>query len=114
MTELLLLTTALQPFITCPARSAGVPLLPALPTAQWYLPQPLILNKGPGFGVQSNQFGFIISWATNTSVIVEAVTNLSNPVWLPVSTNTLVSGASNFSDPQSANFPDRFYRLRSP
>jgi hypothetical protein len=85
----------------------------SLPTALWYLSNPLILNKGPGFGVQSNQFGFAISWATNVPVVVEAATNLSNPVWMPVSTNTLVNGVSYFGDPQSANLPARFYRLRS-
>jgi hypothetical protein len=84
------------------------------PTALWYLPNPLILNQGPGFGVQSNHLGFTVSWATNVSVVVEACTNLSNPVWMPVSTNTLVSGTSYFSDPQRANLPARFYRLRSP
>jgi len=85
-----------------------------LHTALWFLPQPLILNQGPGFGVQSNQFGFTISWATNALVVVEACTNLSNPAWLPVSTNTLTGGTSYFSDPQPANLPCRFYRLRSP
>jgi len=82
------------------------------PTAPWFLPQPLILSQGPGFGVRSNHFGFTISWATNASVVVEACTNLTNPVWLPVSTNTLVSGTSYFSDPQPANLPGRFYRLK--
>ena len=85
-----------------------------VPTALWFLPQPLILNQGPGFGVQSNRFGFIISWATSAPVVVETCTNLSNPNWLSVSTNTLISGASLFSDPQSSNYPARFYRLRSP
>jgi BspA type Leucine rich repeat region (6 copies) len=84
-----------------------------LPTALWLLPNPLILS-GPSFGVQTNQFGFIISWATNRSVVVEAATNLANLVWSPVSTNTLTSGSSYFSDPQWTNYPERFYRLRSP
>jgi hypothetical protein len=84
------------------------------PTALWFLPQPLILNQGPGFGVQSGQFGFTISWATNTTVVVKACTDLANPVWLAVSTNSLVGGTSYFSDPQPANLPSRFYRLRSP
>ena len=35
------------------------------PTALWFLPNPLILNYCPGFGVKTNRFGFIISWATN-------------------------------------------------
>ncbi len=81
-------------------------------TALWMLPQPLILNQGPAFGVQSNQFGFTISWATNVPVVVEACTNLANPAWLPVSTNTLVGGTSYFRDPQPANLPGRFYRLK--
>ena len=85
-----------------------------LPTALWSLPTPVILNNGPSFGVQTNRFGFIISWATNISVVVEASTNLANPVWSPVGTNTLTGGASYFSDPRWTNYPARFYRLRSP
>ena len=38
--------------------------------------------------------------------------SVSNPVWLPVSTNTLAGGTSYFSDPQPANLFSRFYRLR--
>jgi hypothetical protein len=84
-----------------------------LPTALWLLPNPLILS-GPSFGVQTNAFGFIISWATNRSVVVEAAANLESATWLPVSTNTLTGGWSYFSDPQWTNYPGRFYRLRSP
>jgi hypothetical protein len=83
-----------------------------LPTAPWFLPNPLILNNGPGFGVQPGGFGFTISWATNASVVVEACTNLANPVWLPVSTNTLTGGTSYFSDPHWTNYPERFYRVQ--
>jgi hypothetical protein len=64
--------------------------------------------------VQTNRIGFIISWATNISVVVEACTDLANPVWIPVSTNTLTGGSSYFSDPQWTNHPTRFYRLRAP
>ena len=85
-----------------------------VPTAPWILSYPTILNFEPYFGVQTNQFGFIISWATNTPVVVEASTDLSNPVWTPVATNTLTGGASYFSDSQWTNYPGRFYRLRSP
>jgi hypothetical protein len=85
-----------------------------LSTMPWMLPNPLILNNGPGFGAQTNCFGFTISWATNISVVVEASTDLANPIWSPVGTNTLISGSSCFSDPQWTNYPGRFYRLRSP
>ena len=58
-----------------------------LPTAPWFLPNPVILNNSASFGVQPGGFGFTISWATNASVVVQAATNLANPVWIPVSTN---------------------------
>jgi hypothetical protein len=81
-----------------------------LPTAPWFLPNPVILNNSAGFGVQPGGFGFTISWATNVSVVVEAATNLANPVWIPVSTNTLTGGTSYFSDPHWTNYPERYYR----
>ena len=84
------------------------------PTALWALPNPVILNHGPSFGVQTNGFGFIISWATNLSVVVEACTDLANPIWTPVGTNTLTGGSSYFSDPEWTNHPTRLYRLRTP
>jgi hypothetical protein len=80
------------------------------PTAPWFLPNPVILNGEPSFGVGANGFGFTISWATNASVVVEAATNLANPVWIPMSTSPLTSGTSYFSDPQWTNYPVRFYR----
>jgi len=65
--------------------------------------------------VTGGQFGFNISGPANTVIVLEACTDLAQPVWLPVSTNSLDgSGASSFSDSQSANYPARFYRFRSP
>lgn len=82
------------------------------PTAPWVLPYPVILTTTHNFGVQTNQFGFRISWATNASVVVEASTTLANPVWSPVSTNTLTDGWTYFSDVEWTNYPARFYRVR--
>ncbi len=80
-----------------------------LPTALW-LPQAQI---GDGsFGVRTNQFGFNIAWASGQTVVVEAATNLANPVWTPVATNILTSDSTYFSDPQWTNYPSRFYRLK--
>jgi hypothetical protein len=78
------------------------------------LPKPLILNNGPSFGVQNNSFGFIISWATNASVVVEACTNLDKPVWSPLATNTLNGGSFYFSETLQTNSSGRFYRISSP
>jgi hypothetical protein len=85
-----------------------------LPTAPWFLPNPVILNMEPGFGLQPGGFGFTISWATNASVVVEAATNLANPVWIPVSINPLTGGTNYFSDPQWTNYSARYYRLQMP
>jgi hypothetical protein len=83
-------------------------------TALWLLPNPLILNHSPGIGVHTNGFGFIISWATNVSLVVEASASLSIPAWSPVGTNALIEGWSYFSDPQWSNYTRRFYRIRLP
>ncbi len=70
--------------------------------------------KGPSFGVQANEFGSIISRATNSAIVVEACTNLANPNRSPVRTNTLTDGSAYFGDPQWTNHHTRLYRLRSP
>jgi hypothetical protein len=80
----------------------------------WLLPYPVILTGTPTFGVQSNQFGFLVSWATNASIIVDACTDMANPVWQPVATNALSNGTFYFSDPQWSNFLRRFYRVQTP
>jgi len=85
-----------------------------LQTAVWWLPNPVILTCGPSFGVQNNRFGFIISWATNISVVVEACANLASPVWTPLTNVTLTSGSVYFSDPQWTNYPGRYYGLGFP
>ena len=72
-------------------------------------------TSGTSFGVRTNRFGFNITTGTlGLVVVVEACTNLSNPVWQPVQTNTLTTGSAFFSDPQWTNYPGRYYRLRSP
>jgi len=81
------------------------------PAVLW-LPQ---AQTGDGnFGVRTNQFGFNINWASGQIVVVEACTDLANPIWTPVSTNTLTGGSFYFSDPDWANYSGRFYRFRSP
>jgi hypothetical protein len=76
-------------------------------------------NNDASFGVQSNQFGFNITGNSNLVVVVESCTNLANPIWSPVSTNTLntfigTNGISYFSDPLWTNYPCRFYGFSWP
>jgi hypothetical protein len=75
---------------------------------------PQVQTSGASFGVRTNQFGFTITGTSNILVVVEASTNLANPTWSALATNTLTSGSSYFSDPQWTNYPGRFYRLRWP
>jgi formylglycine-generating enzyme required for sulfatase activity len=79
-----------------------------LPTALW---RPLVETSGADLGVRTNQFGLNIAWASGQTVVVEACTNLANPIWSPVKTNTLSDGSSYFSDPQWTNYIRRFYRV---
>ena len=84
------------------------------PTASWLLPYPEIINVGRGQNRTAGGFAFTISWATNRSVVVEACTNLANPVWLPLQTNALVSGTNYFPDADGTNYSARFFRVGAP
>jgi uncharacterized delta-60 repeat protein len=59
----------------------------------------------------NGQFGFRAGGAAGQVVVIEASTNLRT--WTPLQTNTLGAAPLSFSDPQTALFPTRFYRLRS-
>jgi hypothetical protein len=85
--------------------------LTGLPIALW---TPRVQTSDGSFGVQANQFGFNINWTSGQIVVVEACTDLANPIWSPVQTNTLAGDSCYFSDPDWTNYPGRFYRLRSP
>jgi hypothetical protein len=81
------------------------------PTALWW---PQVQSSGASFGVRTNQFGFNINWVSGMTLVVEACTNLANPLWAPVGTNTLSGASFYFNDSQWTNYPARFYRLRWP
>jgi hypothetical protein len=82
------------------------------PTATWLqASQPTISGASFSRGGTGNGFEFTIAAAGGTSVVVEASTNLVS--WMPVATNSLVNGTNTFSDAQSQNFRNRFYRVRA-
>jgi hypothetical protein len=66
------------------------------------------------FGVRSNRFGFKVAGTANIAFVVEACTNLAAASWVPIQQYNLTNGSVYFSDPNWANFPGRFYRIRSP
>jgi hypothetical protein len=82
-----------------PGATGWGPFFSGAPTELWN-PQASALR------VTGGHFGFDITGPSNTVIVVEACTNLAQPVWLPVSTNALDgSGASTFSDSESAIYP---------
>lgn len=80
-----------------------------LPAVQW---RPQVLWDA-SFGVLTNAFGFNSVWASASGmvIVVEACTDLANPIWFPLQTNTLSNDTFYFSDPHWTNYLNRFYRL---
>jgi hypothetical protein len=94
-----------------PGTKGWGPTFGGRPTQPW---NPQVQTGDASFGVRTNRFGFTITGTSNLVVVVEASTSLQYPQWVPLGTNTLTGGSSNFSDPRWTNIPARFYRLRSP
>jgi hypothetical protein len=60
------------------------------------------------FSLTNGNFQFALVGPTGASCLIEATTNLFN--WTPLFTNTPFNGTLNFIDPQTPQFPKRFYR----
>jgi hypothetical protein len=61
--------------------------------------------------MQAKQFSFNVSGSAGATVVVQASTNIVNPVWVPIQTNTLTGTTGSFTDYQCTNYPGRFYRV---
>jgi len=73
---------------------------------------PLILTDDGQFGITDGSFGFNVQGQAGQVMVIEVSTNLLD--WLPLQTNTLGSGPFYFSDPDTTNFTQRFYRAVTP
>jgi hypothetical protein len=87
------------------ATNAGVPAL---------LWNPLIQTGDGSFGISNNQFGFNITGTTSIPIVVEACTNLANPIWTPLQSLNLTNGSFYFNEPFQTSSSGRFYRISSP
>jgi hypothetical protein len=92
---------ALMTIYYLPNTTGWGPTFAGRPTALWL---PAMQTSDASFGVQTNQFGFTIQWANGQTAVVEACTNVANPVWNTVATNTLTGGTAYFSDPDWTNY----------
>jgi hypothetical protein len=77
------------------------------PTALWELPVDLQFTN---LTQQHGVFSFTISGTNGQSVRVEACNSLAEEEWLPIGTYRLTDGSLDFSDPESPNYPERYYR----
>ncbi|HMP82276.1 MAG TPA: immunoglobulin domain-containing protein [Verrucomicrobiota bacterium] len=78
------------------------------------MPAPEIITTNGSFGISNGVFGFNLTGLSGQTVVMEAATNLANPIWVPLQTNTLDGDTFYFSDPQWTNYRGRFYRIRTP
>ncbi len=81
------------------------------PTALW---NPIIEAGDGNFGVINGQFGFDVKGDPGIPIVVEACTNLANPVWTPVQSMTVTNGLIYFTDPNWSNYPTRYYGIGFP
>ena len=81
------------------------------PAVLW---NPQIQTSDASFGVRQNGFGFSITGTADIPVVIEACTNLVAGSWVPLQSCTLTNGLVYFGDSQWRNYPNRFYRIRSP
>lgn len=81
------------------------------PMALW---RPKLQTATASIDVRENRFVFDAAWASGQTVVIEAATDLAQPVWTPLQTNAFTGAVFRFVDPEWMNSPARFYRLRAP
>jgi hypothetical protein len=104
-----------QPFKHTPATiycldgvAGWEPTFSGRPTALW-LPE-LRIRDG---GIAANVFAFDVAWASGREVVVEACTDLRDPLWFPVAALTLPNRVVCYTDSQWERHASQFYRVRA-
>jgi hypothetical protein len=82
------------------------------------LPTASLIQLGPSggavVGVHNGQCSMFFLGQMNSTVVLEACTNLAAPVWTPIQTNSLAPISFNFSEPLQTNGYGRYYRVTTP
>ena len=94
-----------------PGTSGWGPTFAGRPTMLW---NPTVQTTDSQFGVRQDPFGFNIAGTPDIPIVVEASADPSAPFWSALQTCTLTNGLLYFNDPGGRNYPERFYRIRSP
>jgi hypothetical protein len=81
------------------------------PTQIW---DPLVNLNVTTFGIKDGVYFFRGDGIVGTSCVLEFATDLAQPVWKLLSTNSVLNGTTSFADPQWQDSPSRFYRIRAP
>ena len=85
------------------------PAFCGLPAVLW---NPRMRTGMASLGCATEEFELTITGAPNIAVVVEASFDLAN--WSELAQLTLTGGTARWRDAQWADYPRRFYRLRSP
>ncbi len=74
---------------------------------------PHIVTNDGTFGVHAGHFGFTFVGTNDIPVAIEACSNLAIPDWTTI-TNLICNaeGTAQFTDPEAADQPSRYYRFR--
>jgi hypothetical protein len=82
------------------------------------LPAVAMVKLGPTggavMGVNNGQFSMFFLGQMNSTVVLEACTNLAASVWTPIQTNALAPISFNFNEPLQTNGCGRYYRVTAP
>jgi hypothetical protein len=77
------------------------------PVVLW---NPIFTAIGPATGPIS----CTITGTPSIPIMLQAATSLTHAAWVPLGTTTLATGSCDFADPDSTNYPVRFYRVVGP
>jgi hypothetical protein len=98
-------------FYYLPGTTGWTATMDGHPAVLW---NPQIQAAAETFGVRSNKFGFSITGTDAIPIVIEACTNLTDPVWQPLETALLTGGTHYFGDTNWTARPVRFYRIAPP
>jgi hypothetical protein len=74
------------------------------------VPTPVAIITSAALGFTNGMFGFDVIGPSGSNVVIQASADLHT--WIPLQTNLLGSGPLHFSDSQSPDNVQRFYRIQ--